>query len=184
MCWRMLLVLLRRLHRSDYHRSAFGHLWDDNNDASLGHNGCDTSDEILTRDLVDKAFVWIKRCPNAVATGTLHDPYTNQAIAFQRGRKGQRISADRPHCPARLWLDMGAYSWPDRQWLRFANDLANLLAVDGQANPEKERFATGLVDVVERRVYVPNTPCSSSRCYAGYQLPVDEGVDERTTCKL
>lgn len=78
----------------------------------------------------------------------------------------------------------GAYSWPDRQWLRFANDLANLLAVDGQANPEKERFATGLVDVVERRVYVPNTPCSSSRCYAGYQLPVDEGVDERTTCKL
>ena len=32
-------------------------------------------------------YVSIKRCPNAVATGTLHDPYTNDVIAFVRGEK-------------------------------------------------------------------------------------------------
>ncbi|MGZ4527866.1 MAG: hypothetical protein ACXVX7_15815, partial [Mycobacterium sp.] len=66
-----------RAHRYDYRRAAFGDAWDDDNDAPLGHNGCDTRDDILDRDLVDKTYVSISRCPNAVATGTLHDPYTS-----------------------------------------------------------------------------------------------------------
>src|SRR5262249_8702904 len=66
-------VLPQRIRRYDYRRAAFGEAWDDNNDAPLGHNGCDTRDDILNRDLVDKTYVTIKRCPDAVATGTLHD---------------------------------------------------------------------------------------------------------------
>ena len=62
-------VLPARARRYDYRRSAFGDAWDDNNDAPGGHNGCDTRDDILDRDLVDKTYVWVKRCPNAVATG-------------------------------------------------------------------------------------------------------------------
>ena len=77
-------VLPQRARRYDYRRSAFGDAWDDNNDAPGGHNGCDTRDDILNRDLVDKTYVSIKRCPDAVATGTLHDPYTNTTVAFQR----------------------------------------------------------------------------------------------------
>jgi hypothetical protein len=77
-----IVVVPLRAHRYDYRRAAFGDAWDDNNDAPLGHNGCDTRDDILNRDLVDKTYVSIKRCPNAVATGTLHDPYTDTTIAF------------------------------------------------------------------------------------------------------
>ncbi|KLO33320.1 HNH endonuclease family protein [Mycobacterium haemophilum] len=167
------VVLAQRLHRYDYHRSAFGDPWDDNNDAPLGHNGCDTRDDILTRDLVDKTFVSIKRCPNAVATGTLHDPYTNKTIAFHRGAKvGESVQIDHIVPLAYAW-DMGAYGWPDRQRLRFANDPANLLAVDGQANQDKS-------DSPPARWMPPNAAfaCQYAMQFIavlrGYQLPVDE----------
>lgn len=88
-------VVPLRQHRYDYLRSAFGDAWDDDNDAPMGHNGCDTRDDILNRDLVDKTYVSVKRCPDAVATGTLHDPYTNKTIAFQRGPKvGESVQID------------------------------------------------------------------------------------------
>ena len=68
---------------------------DDDNDAPGGHNGCDTRNDILDRDLVDKTYVSIKRCPNAVATGTLHDPYTNATVAFVRGNQiGASVQID------------------------------------------------------------------------------------------
>ncbi|MBY0440921.1 MAG: HNH endonuclease family protein [Mycobacteriaceae bacterium] len=126
-----------RIHRYDYRRSAFGDAWTDDNDASLGHNGCDTRDDILNRDLVDKTSVSIKRCPDAVATGTLHDPYTNATIAFQRGAKiGAAVQIDHIVPLAYAW-DMGASGWASSQRLRFANDPANLLAVAGKANGDK-----------------------------------------------
>lgn len=130
-------VVPRRNHRFDYRRSAFGEAWDDNNDAPLGHNGCDTRDDILARDLVDVTFVSTKRCPTAVATGTLHDPYTNAVIAFQRGAKvGEAVQIDHIVPLAYAW-DMAAASWPARLRVKFANDPGNLLAVQGQANQDK-----------------------------------------------
>ncbi len=75
------------LHRYDYHRSAFGDSWDDNNHASPRHNACDIRDDILTCDFVDNTLVSIKRCPSGVATCTLYDSYIDQTIAFQRGAK-------------------------------------------------------------------------------------------------
>jgi hypothetical protein len=80
-----IMVVPARIHRYDYRRPAFGDAWTDDNDAPGGHNGCDTRNDILNRDLVDKTYVSIKRCPDAVATGTLHDPYTSATINFQRG---------------------------------------------------------------------------------------------------
>ena len=74
-----------RIRGYDYRRAAFGDSWTDDNPAPGGHNGCDTRNDILDRDLVDKTYVSIKRCPNAVATGTLHDPYTNATVPFVRG---------------------------------------------------------------------------------------------------
>lgn len=110
---------------------------DDNNDAPGGHNGCDTRDDILDRDLVDKTYVVTKRCPNAVATGTLHDPYTNTIVVFQRGaRVGQSVQIDHIVPLSYAW-DMGASDWPAARRLRFANDPANLLAVQGHANQDK-----------------------------------------------
>ncbi|MCV7441810.1 HNH endonuclease [Mycobacterium paraense] len=166
-------VVPERAHRYDYRRPAFGDAWDDNNDAPLGHNGCDTRDDILDRDLVDKTYVSIKRCPNAVATGTLHDPYTNTTIAFARGAKvGEAVQIDHIVPLAYAW-DMGAYAWPPPERLRFANDPANLLAVEGQANQDKG-------DSPPAQWMPPNTAfaCQYAMQFIavlrGYQLPVDQ----------
>lgn len=131
------VVVPLRLHRYDYRRPAFGDAWTDDNDAPGGHNGCDTRNDILNRDLVDKTYVSTKRCPDAVATGTLHDPYTNATINFQRGaHTGEAVQIDHI-VPLSYGWDQGAWSWAPEMRVRFANDPANLLAVQGQANQDK-----------------------------------------------
>ncbi len=126
-----------RIRGFDYRRPAFGESWTDDNPAPGGHNGCDTRNDILDRDLIAKTYVSIKRCPNAVGTGTLHDPYTNETIAFVRGNQvGASVQIDHI-VPLALAWDLGARDWTDDLRLRFANDPANLLAVEGQANQDK-----------------------------------------------
>src|SRR5262245_61555253 len=84
-----------RIRGYDYRRAAFGDAWTDDNNAPGGHDGCDTRNDILNRDLVDNTYVSISRCPNAVATGTLHDPYTSETIAFVRGNQtGAAVQID------------------------------------------------------------------------------------------
>ena len=161
-----------RVRGADYRREAFGDSWTDDNPAAGGHNGCDTRNDILDRDLADKTYVSIKRCPDAVATGTLHDPYTNSTVAFVRGAQvGAAVQIDHI-VPLALAWDLGARNWTDDMRLRFANDPANLLAVEGQANQDKSDR--------EPATWMP--PNTAFRCqYAmqfiavlrGYGLPVD-----------
>ncbi|MDH6242984.1 HNH endonuclease family protein [Mycobacterium sp. OTB74] len=130
-------VIPERVRDYNYRRAAFGEAWTDDNSAPGGHNGCDTRNDILGRDLVDKTFVSIKRCPQAVKTGVLHDPYTNQTIGFSRGNQvGASVQIDHI-VPLALAWDLGARDWPEDQRVRFANDPANLLAVSGQSNHDK-----------------------------------------------
>ena len=168
-----IILVPTRIRSYDYRRAAYGEAWDDDNDAPGGRNGCDTRNDILNRDLVDKAFVAIKSCPDAVASGTLHDPYTNATVAFVRGNQvGASVQIDHI-VPLALAWDMGARDWTDEMRLRFANDPANLIAVDGQANQDK---GDG-----QPAVWMP--PNHAFWCqYAvqfiavlrGYRLPVDE----------
>ena len=161
-----------RVRGFDYRRAAFGDSWTDDTPAPGGHNGCDTRNDILERDLVDKTYVSIKRCPTAIATGTLHDPYTNATVAFVRGNQiGASVQIDHI-VPLALAWDLGARDWPDEMRLRFANDPANLLAVAGQANQDKGDS--------EPALWMPAN--AAFRCqYAvqfmavlrGYGLPVD-----------
>jgi hypothetical protein len=98
---------------------------------------CDTRNDILGRDLVDKVYTSISRCPNAVATGILHDPYTGTDIAFTRGNQvGAAVQIDHIVPLAYAW-DMGARDWTSEMRTRFANDPANLMAVDGKSNQAK-----------------------------------------------
>ncbi|WP_218045616.1 HNH endonuclease family protein [[Mycobacterium] fortunisiensis] len=130
-------LIPERVRGNDYRRAAFGEAWDDDNAAPGGHNGCDTRNDILARDLTDKTFVAIKRCPSAVATGTLHDPYTNAVVSFVRGNQtGAAVQIDHL-VPLALAWDLGARGWPEALRLRFANDPANLLAVAGKPNQDK-----------------------------------------------
>ena len=166
-------VVPSRVRGYDYRRDAFGDSWDDDNSAPGGRNGCDTRNEILDRDLLEKTHVATKRCPAAVATGTLRDPYTNATVAFTRGnRVGASVQIDHIVPLAFAW-DMGARDWTDEMRKRFANDPANLLAVAGQANQDKGDLPPG--------AWMP--PNSAFRCaYAmqfiavlrGYRLPVDQ----------
>lgn len=161
-----------RVRGFDYRRDAFGDSWTDDTTAPGGRNGCDTRNDILDRDLIDKTYVSIKRCPNAVGTGTLLDPYTSEVVPFTRGnRVGAAVQIDHL-VPLALAWDLGARNWTEEKRIRFANDPANLLAVDGPTNQDKGD--------AEPAVWMP--PNAAFHCqYAmqfiavlrGYGLPVD-----------
>ncbi|MCV7176471.1 HNH endonuclease family protein [Mycolicibacterium sphagni] len=166
-------IVPQRVRGYDYQRSAFGDAWTDENSAPGGHNGCDTRDDILDRDLVDKTYVSTKRCPQAVATGELHDPYTSTTIPFTRGANvGQAVQIDHLVPLAYAW-DMGARNWPADMRIRFANDPANLLAVAGQVNQDKGDLPPGSWMPPNHAFW-----CQYSMQFIavlrGYSLPVDQ----------
>ena len=166
-------VVGERRRGYDYMRAAFGDAWDDDTSAPGGGNRCDTRNDILSRDLSEKTFVATKRCPQAVATGELRDPYTNATVAFRRGPKvGESVQIDHIVPLAYAW-DMGARDWTPQMRKRFANDPANLLAVAGAANQDKGDLPPG-------EWMPPNTAfwCTYAMQFIevlrGYRLPVDE----------
>ena len=72
-----------RAPKTGYSRAQFGPAWTDDVTVAAGHNGCDTRNDILRRDL---QAVVIKPGSNGctVLSGELRDPYTNTTIHFNR----------------------------------------------------------------------------------------------------
>jgi hypothetical protein len=175
-----------RIRGYDYRRAAFGESWTDDNNAPGGHNGCDTRNDILDRDLVDKTYVSISRCPNAVATGTLHDPYTSETIFLVRGNQtGAAVQIDHLVPLAYAW-DEGARNWTDEMRVRFANDPANLLAVNGPVNEDKGDGEPA-VWMPPNRAFWCQYAVQFVAVLRGYALPVDAPSatvlrDAATTC--
>ena len=119
---------------ADFKRSQFGKAWSDDVDVEFGHNGCNTRDDILRRDL--KNLVVRPRTCYA-QTGTLVDPYTGETIAFTRGPDtSNAVEIDHVVALADAWYK-GARSWDPQRRLDFANDPRNLLAVSPKANFDK-----------------------------------------------
>ncbi|MEE4543972.1 HNH endonuclease family protein [Streptomyces sp. V4-01] len=111
----------------------FGQAWTDDQSAPGGHNGCQTRDDILRRDLTGTRLDG--RCE--VVSGTLKDPYTGKTIRFTRGR-GTSLSVQIDHMVAlgNAWTTGASrLSQPQREEL--ANDPLNLIAADGPANEGK-----------------------------------------------
>jgi hypothetical protein len=125
-----------RAPATGYDRAAFGQAWTDDVDVPFGHNGCDTRNDVLRRDLTG---VVLKPDTHGcvVLTGTLHDPYTGRDIAFVRG-VGTSIAVQIDHVVALAdaW-QTGAQYWTPQRRTDFANDPLELLAVDGPANEAK-----------------------------------------------
>ncbi|BBY61712.1 HNH endonuclease family protein [Mycolicibacterium sarraceniae] len=168
-----IVIVPQRVRGYDYRRAAFGDAWDDENSAPGGHNGCDTRDDILDRDLVDKTYVFTKRCPQAVATGVLLDPYTSATVPFTRGANvGQAVQIDHLVPLAYAW-DMGARDWPDATKIRFANDPANLLAVAGRANQDKGDQPPGSW-MPPNHAFWCQYAIQFAAVLRGYSLPVDQ----------
>jgi hypothetical protein len=125
-----------RAPRTGYDRDRFGPAWTDNTDDPLGHNGCDTRNDILRRDLVDLTLKpGSHGC--SVLSGTLVDPYTGNRIAFQRGvATSARVQIDHVVALSDAW-QTGAQYWPEQRRVELANDPLELLAVDGPTNEAK-----------------------------------------------
>jgi hypothetical protein len=113
----------------DYDRDRFGDGW-----ADVDRDCQDTRQEILQRDLVDVALT-ADGCD--VATGTPNDPYTGTTIPFRRGQgTSDDVQVDHVIPLSYAW-HAGAWQWTDEQREAFANDPAELRAVDGPTNNAK-----------------------------------------------
>jgi hypothetical protein len=111
-----------------YDRELFGDAWED-----VDGNGCDTRNDILARDLVITSTDGACR----ILTGILVDAYTGKTIDFVRGEvTSQAVQIDHIVPLGGAWKS-GAYAWSTTQREAFANDPANLRAVDGSANSSK-----------------------------------------------
>ncbi|CAN5395911.1 DUF1524 domain-containing protein [soil metagenome] len=114
-----------------YTRAQFGQAWMDTD-----RNGCDQRNDVLGRDLTGVAYkAGTHDC--VVLTGALADPYSGTSIAFTRGQTtSSAVQIDHVVALADAW-QKGAQQWDAATRAAFANDLANLLAVDGPLNEQK-----------------------------------------------
>ena len=130
------LPIKGRAPKTGYSREQFGPAWSDDVTVADGHNGCDTRNDILRRDLVD-----IETKPGTdgcvVLSGILNDPYTGTTVDFQRGR-GTSSEVQIDHIVALLdaW-QKGAQQWDEVTRRNFANDPLNLQATSGPINEQK-----------------------------------------------
>ncbi|MBO3143918.1 GmrSD restriction endonuclease domain-containing protein [Dermatophilus congolensis] len=129
------LPVVTRRRVEGYSREVFGPAWSDNTDAELGHNSCDTRNDVLAQQLRDVTFKEDARgC--TVLTGVLDDPYTGKTIRFSK-QKASAVQIDHVF-PLSASYDLGASSWSAAKRAKFANDpVLNLLAADGPANGSK-----------------------------------------------
>ncbi|GLW08559.1 hypothetical protein Misp01_36890 [Microtetraspora sp. NBRC 13810] len=120
-----------RAPMTGYDRDEFGPAWSD-----VDHNGCDTRNDILKRDLEGETFKeGTHDC--IVLTGTLEDPYTGKTIEFERGQDtSTKVQIDHVVALADAW-QKGARNWKADRRKEFANDPLNLMAVDGPLNGQK-----------------------------------------------
>lgn len=153
----------------------FGPAWTDDNSAELGHNKCDTRNDILQRDLKNVVYqdgskkgsfnantMGSNKCK--VQSGDLDDPYTGKLIRFHYGRAtSSAVQIDHIVALGNVWVSSG-YTMDPQQRVAIANDPDNLLAVDGPENNLKR-------DKDASQWLVPNNP--KFRCeYAEKQINV------------
>jgi len=120
---------------------SFGRAWSDNHAGAGGHDGCDTRNNVLGRQLTNPTYrAGTHGC--VVLTGQLLEPYTGRQVTFSKA-SAREIQIDHIYPLARAW-DLGAATWSVQRRTDFANDLtANLLAVDGSANASKSDQGPG-----------------------------------------
>lgn len=131
------LVVRPRPHGTEgYVRDAFGSDWVDTD-----HDGCNQRDDVLLRDAVPGTTRVQQQgaCDHDVLAGTWHDPYTGRTLHFTDLKdlhQAEAIQIDHVVPLAEAWVS-GARTWSRDRREAFANDLHELLAVDGPTNMSK-----------------------------------------------
>ena len=122
------VVIKGRAPKTGYERDLFATDWDYS-------FGCDTRNKILRRDFSE--FVLRSGSSCIIETGVLQDPYTGEAISFQRGvGTSNAVQIDHVVSLSDAW-QKGAQQLTGDQRYAFYNDPLNLLAVSGPANSQK-----------------------------------------------
>lgn len=104
----------------------FGPAWKD-----VDHNGCDTRNDILARDLIVRGM----RNSCVVTAGQLADPYSGTWIDFSK-KEASKVQIDHVVALENAWQS-GAYNLSQEDREALANDPDNLLAVNGHDNMAK-----------------------------------------------
>ena len=153
-----LLAVKGRAARTGYSREQFGPAW-----ADVDHNGCDTRNDVLARDLTGERFrAGTRQC--VVLSGTLHDPYTDRTVVFAKSR-ASAVQIDHVVSLSNAWQTGAQQLTADRR-AALANDPLNLLAVDGPTNQAKSDadaatwlppYRGGWCPMVARQVAVKRT---------------------------
>ena len=105
----------------------FGPAWKD-----VDHNGCDTRNDILARDLRDISG---RRNACVITAGQLADPYSGTWIDFRK-KDASKVQIDHVVALENAWQS-GAYNLSQEDREALANDPDNLLAVNGHDNMAK-----------------------------------------------
>ena len=127
------LTVARNENSGAYQRSAFGPGWGGYGFYPKLPDGCEARDEVLRRDLSDVKAGDRNHC--IIFSGVLHDPYTGKELPYNR-YKPSDIQIDHVVALGAAWRT-GASKWDADRRAAYANDINNMLAVDGQANNDK-----------------------------------------------
>jgi hypothetical protein len=127
------LVVTKNQGSASYQRSAFGPGWGGYGYYPKLPGGCEARDEVLRRDLSDVKAGDRNTC--IIFSGVLHDPYTGKTLPYSR-YKPSDIQIDHVVALGAAWRS-GASGWTAERRTEFANDVSNMLAVDGAANTDK-----------------------------------------------
>ncbi len=120
--------------KTGYDRDEFGYAWMDTADGvPLARNGCDTRNDLLKLHGQDVEFRKGSDC--VVVSMDLYDPYTGKDIAWKKA-KAAEVQIDHVVPLSYSW-QMGAARWPESKREQLANDVLNLLPVEGRANSAK-----------------------------------------------
>lgn len=120
--------------RTGYERDEFGYAWMDTADGvPLARNGCDTRNDLLKLHGRHVRFRSGSDC--VVVAMDLYDPYTGKDIDWKKA-KATEVQIDHVVPLSYSW-QMGAARWSESKRERLANDVLNLLPVEGRANSSK-----------------------------------------------
>ncbi|MFD9033704.1 HNH endonuclease family protein [Streptomyces sp. NPDC059567] len=120
--------------KTGYDRDEFGRAWMDTADGvPLARNGCDTRNDLIRRDARNLRFKDGSDC--VVVAMTLQDPYTGKTIEWRKS-KAAEVQIDHVVPLSYSW-QMGSSRWPVSKRKQFANDVLNLIPVQGRANSAK-----------------------------------------------
>ncbi|MGW4479059.1 GmrSD restriction endonuclease domain-containing protein [Rhodococcus triatomae] len=125
-----------RAPRTGYERARFGEAWTDDVDVEGGHNGCDTRNDILKRDL-SAPITKDGTAGCKVLSGTHFDEYTGETGSFTSGPDTSPLVQIDHLVPLSNAWQTGAQQLDESARTALANDPLNLQAVAGAVNQEK-----------------------------------------------